>query len=224
MALVTKEFNLNLAPNRAPAVLYASAGDVGRPFKALLYWGDTAWSATGTTCRLRGRKPDNTVFDYNVTVNDTSVTFFTTEQMCIVAGRVESELVFSDTSGNEIASANFVLIVEDSPFDPDALSESDVTGLSEMVAEQVSATIDDDISTALSPVLSRLTAVEGKATANETKNTQQDSRLTTLENDLADTDGNLDDLETRLKSGDADDANLHLDFYIDNDGDLCQLD
>lgn len=34
----------------------------------------------------------------------------------------------------------------------------------------------------------------------------------------------LSDLETRLKSGDEEDADLHLGFYLDENGDLCQVD
>ena len=34
----------------------------------------------------------------------------------------------------------------------------------------------------------------------------------------------LNDLETRLKSGDEEDADLHLGFYLDENGDLCQVD
>lgn len=36
--------------------------------------------------------------------------------------------------------------------------------------------------------------------------------------------GELSDLETRLKSGDEEDADLHLGFYLDENGDLCQVD
>ena len=34
----------------------------------------------------------------------------------------------------------------------------------------------------------------------------------------------LSDLETRLKSGDEEDAELHLGFYLNENGDLCQVD
>lgn len=36
------------------------------------------------------------------------------------------------------------------------------------------------------------------------------------------TQGKVDDLVTRLKSGKAEDAELHLGFYLDENGDLCQ--
>ena len=34
----------------------------------------------------------------------------------------------------------------------------------------------------------------------------------------------MNDLTTRLKSGDEEDADLHLGFYLDENGDLCQVD
>lgn len=41
---------------------------------------------------------------------------------------------------------------------------------------------------------------------------------------VADLTRQLSDLETRLKSGDEEDADLHLGFYLDENGDLCQVD
>ena len=40
---------------------------------------------------------------------------------------------------------------------------------------------------------------------------------------LNDLSRQLSDLETRLKSGDEEDAELHLGFYLDENGDLCQV-
>ena len=45
-----------------------------------------------------------------------------------------------------------------------------------------------------------------------------------LVDDVADLTRHLSDLETRLKSGDEEDADLHLGFYLDENGDLCQVD
>lgn len=42
--------------------------------------------------------------------------------------------------------------------------------------------------------------------------------------ELSDLSRQLSDLETRLKSGDEEDADLHLGFYLDENGDLCQVD
>ncbi len=222
MALVTHKFKLDLTPGASRPVVYASAGDIGRPFEANLYWNGEAWTATGTTAKIRGKKPDATVFEYDATVSGSNVTFSTTEQMTIISGPVECELVFTDGT-DIVASANFVLIVEDSPYDPDALSESDVYTLTELVIDA----IGDAITTALennmidTAHIDNLAVTTAKVAANaitwEKLAVAVQGRITTLESGLT-------DLETRLSSGDEDGAGLHLDFYIDTDGDLCQVD
>lgn len=139
--LVTQIFKLDLTPGASRPVVYASAGDIGRPFNAELYWNGSAWTATGTTAKIRGKKPDATVFEYDATVSGSNVTFSTTEQMTIIPGPVECEIVFSEGS-NVVATANFVMIVEGSPWNPDALSESDVRALSDAVAGMMDDAID----------------------------------------------------------------------------------
>ena len=46
---------------------------------------------------------------------------------------------------------------------------------------------------------------------------------TQLSEDVDELKNALSDLETRLKSGDEEDAELHLGFYLDENGDLCQV-
>lgn len=130
----TMTFDLELKPGGIPPIVHASQGDIGRMFKANIYWDGSAATSyiSGATVNLRGRKPDKTVFDYSATLAGSMVTFETTEQMTIISGPVECELVFSN-DGDIIASANFLLIVEASPYDPDALSESDVEGLTDVL-------------------------------------------------------------------------------------------
>ena len=48
--------------------------------------------------------------------------------------------------------------------------------------------------------------------------------IANVESDVSDLSRQLSDLETRLKSGDEEDADLHLGFYLDENGDLCQVD
>lgn len=49
-------------------------------------------------------------------------------------------------------------------------------------------------------------------------------RIRAVESDVDDLTRQLSDLKTRLKSGDEEDAELHLGFYLDENGDLCQVD
>lgn len=130
----TLSFDLELKPGGIPPIIHASQGDIGRMFKANIYWDGSAATSyvSGATVNLRGKKPDKTVFDYTATLAGSMVTFETTEQMTIISGPVECELVFSN-DGDIIASANFLLIVEASPYDPNAISESEVQGLNAMI-------------------------------------------------------------------------------------------
>lgn len=142
MAFITQTFKLDLTPGASRPVLYASQGDIGRPFQAELFWSGSHWDADAYDAILRGKKTDATVFEYDTpTIDGYHVTFTTAEQMTIIGGPVECELVFVDGS-NEVASANFVLIVEGSPYDPDALSESDVLTLADAVAGMMDDAID----------------------------------------------------------------------------------
>lgn len=142
----TLTFDLELKPGGIPPIIHASQGDIGRTFKANIYWDGSAATAylTNATVVLRGRKPDKTVFEYTATLAGSMVTFETTEQMTIIGGPVECELVFSQ-GGDVIASANFVLIVEESPWNPDALSESEVTDLAELVEQTIGGDVRDEV-------------------------------------------------------------------------------
>ena len=140
----TLSFDLELKPGGIPPIIHASQGDIGRMFKANIYWDGSAATSyvSGATVNLRGKKPDKTVFDYTATLAGSMVTFETTEQMTIISGPVECELVFSN-DGDIIASANFLLIVEASPYDPNAISESEVQGLNAMIQAATPEAVDD---------------------------------------------------------------------------------
>lgn len=143
MAFVTQTFKLDITPGASRPVIYASAGDIGRPFTASLYWNGEAWTPGTATPVIRGKKPDKTVFEYNgLTVSNNAVTFETQEQMTIIPGPVECELVFTDGT-DIVASANFVLIVEASPYDPNAISESEVAGLNAMIQAATPEAVGD---------------------------------------------------------------------------------
>ena len=55
------------------------------------------------------------------------------------------------------------------------------------------------------------------------KVTPSEIEIPTME-DVDEVTRQISDLETRLKSGDEEDADLHLGFYLDENGDLCQVD
>ena len=142
----TLSFDLELKPGGIPPIIHASQGDIGRMFKANIYWDGAAATSyvSGATVNLRGRKPDKTVFDYSATLAGSMVTFETTEQMTIISGPVECELVFSN-DGDIIASANFVLMVEDSPYNPDAPSESVIPGIVDLIEDTIGGDVRDEV-------------------------------------------------------------------------------
>lgn len=145
MAFITTTFKLDLTPGASRQVIHASQGDIGRPFKAELYWNGTHFDADDYDALLRGKKVDATVFEYDTPVIDGYyVTFYTAEQMTIISGPVECELVFSN-DGDIIASANFVLMVEDSPYNPDALSESDIPTIGDLIEQTIGGDIRDEV-------------------------------------------------------------------------------
>lgn len=150
MALTERKyFNLDMIPGGATPIFNVSQGDIGRQVGVNLFWGTSTWTpGSGVTVALRGRKPDKTVFDYAtenvVEISGSSVYFETTEQMTIISGPVECELVFS-SDGDVIASANFVLMVEESPYNPDALSESDVQTLGDLIEQTIGGDIRDEV-------------------------------------------------------------------------------
>lgn len=118
------EFSLDLIPGGIPPVAHCSQGDIDRLLVITTTRNGRGWDLSDCDVAIRGKKPDKTVFEYTPTFDDNGrVVVSTTEQMTIIPGPVECELVF--TSGSTVvATANFVMIVEESPFDENAASES----------------------------------------------------------------------------------------------------
>lgn len=141
-----ENFTLDMAPGGIAPVLNVSQGDTGRAYTADMYWGGASYDVSGLTVRLRGRKRDNTVFDYALPApSGTKVSFDLQdkEQVTIIPGNVECELVFTDSNSRVVGTANFVIIVEESPYDPNAISESEVTGLVDLISDQIGGAVDD---------------------------------------------------------------------------------
>lgn len=144
---IKKTFNLDMVPGGAPPVIHVSAGDVGRPFRAnLLYSGEVYTLEYVTSVKIRGTKPDNTVFEYALTFDseDSHVDFVIEEQMAIIAGQVLCEIRL--LSGEDtIGSANFVLDVETAVYNPDALSESVVPGIEDLIEQTIGGDVSDEV-------------------------------------------------------------------------------
>lgn len=154
-------FDLDMVPNGFPPVVPASQGDTDRRYVANLYWSGQPWTpASGVTVKIHGKKPDKTVFEYgdNVSISGSTVTITTKDQMTIVDGSVVCELVFM-SDGKSIATANFIMLVEEKVYDSNALSKSDVETLSEAVADMM----DDAIGNKLDAFVAQTKDIGDKA-------------------------------------------------------------
>lgn len=109
--------DLQYAPGIINPVVNASQFDVGRPIKLRIFDGATPYSMpSGTTARIDGLKPDGHGFSLSegVSVSGNEVTFYTKQQMTVVAGKVLCEIRFINGS-NTIGTLNFYMDVEPSP-------------------------------------------------------------------------------------------------------------
>ena len=112
-------FTLDMVPGGPPPIIHASAGDVGRKFRAsILFNGEVYELSEVADVDLVWTKPDGTGDTSALNFDDTgnTVDFVTKSTMTNVPGRVVCELRMSKGSGtstNVIGSANFILDVEE---------------------------------------------------------------------------------------------------------------
>lgn len=89
-------------------------------FVFAVYMDGDRWTIpSGITVTLNGRKPDKNVFSYSGTVSDNTVRVDGDVQMTAVAGMTICELVFLESNGKTVGTANFILAVEEAPKSPD---------------------------------------------------------------------------------------------------------
>lgn len=132
--------NLQIAPTAVNPVINVSQFDEGRQFQLKLYDGASAYTLpAGTTARIDGIKPDNKGFSYTdaVNVNENVLTITTKQQMTILAGTVDCEIRFVNSSIN-LGTLNFKMVVERSPLNDDIdMSETDIPAIVELAEEQM---------------------------------------------------------------------------------------
>lgn len=139
-----EKFTLDMAPGGIAPVLNVSQGDIGRKFTADIFWGGSSYDVSGLTAKVRGRKRDNTVFEYVASLSGTTATFETKKQMTIIPGNVDCEIVFFDSSSHEVGTANFTMIVEEAPYDPDAPSQSVIPGIEDLIEQTIGGDVRDE--------------------------------------------------------------------------------
>ena len=145
-------FTLDMVPGGAPPIIHVSAGDVGRKYTVNLTYNGVPYDIQGNVVKIRGTKPDRTVFEYpadDYEQDDSWVDFIIEEQMAIVPGQVICELR-EYLNDDQIGSANFVLDVETAVYDPEAASESYIPTVEAAIQEALENVADDiaDLATA----------------------------------------------------------------------------
>lgn len=128
--MITQSLNTNLIPGQVkPRVNVSQYDKSSRTLSFSLYNGNQAFNiASGMTAMIEGSKPDGHGFQYNanVTVGSNVVTATLTQQMAIVAGEVNCEIVILQGQ-KRLATGNFVIDVE-----PAALNDSAIPSDSEL--------------------------------------------------------------------------------------------
>lgn len=134
--IITKALNLYLgAPAAVQRPVFVSQNDTGWAFACTIYQGADVWTIpSGTTATINGSKPDGTAFSYTCTISGNVVTAPCEEQMTVVPGNVDCEIKFTQ-GGRVIATANFRLIVEESPTGEYKASETELGALDDALDE-----------------------------------------------------------------------------------------
>ncbi len=141
---------LNLVPGGVPPVVYVSQYDVGRMLEFALYDGMTEASISeSSVVEIRGTKPDNTGFSYACSLAGNIASIPTQEQMTVLAGEIECEIVLTMAEAR-VASSNFILRVERAGLRSGVLiSETELDSLNSMLDTAAqSASLAADAATA----------------------------------------------------------------------------
>jgi len=168
MAISTQTQNLNLIPGKsAPVVVHLSQGNVGNTVQFYLYDGDDPYYPTNVSIAVHGVRADNTVFGpYAVSVTSGSnlVSFDIVTAMTSVTGAAIGELVISDSNENQIGSANFGMLVEETPYSSSVTYEDDLSIYQRILAyvQSVPAELQSQISEEASTRSSAVTSLQSQ--------------------------------------------------------------
>ena len=120
--MITYTYDLDLTPGGVPLSVHASQYDGdSRTFVFRLFSSAGELSLpTAAEAAVKGTKPDGNGFSYTAERSGNNVTVQLTKQMTAVAGHVKCEIVIS-LGETELATANFILVVERAALDKDTL-------------------------------------------------------------------------------------------------------
>ena len=153
----SKIIKITLRPTVEPVVFRVSQGDDSAESLSFTL---TDYATTGkiASAVIEGTKPDDTVFSYDCTINETagvSIGATVTGQMTAVAGKVRGKLKLKDADGNVLHSSAFIMIVDPAAYDKDKTdtSQTEIPSIVQDVKNTIytyaTDTVETDIKTAL---------------------------------------------------------------------------
>ena len=126
--ILQEEYNLNLEPQLSKKYVKVSQYDTGRRLLITLIKNDGSMFKIPleASASINGLKPDGNGFRYDCSIENNKVVVDMKEQMTVLAGYVKCEILLSK-GGERIATANFMLNVEESPLSENTpISSTDI--------------------------------------------------------------------------------------------------
>lgn len=176
--MVSQEINLNLIPGGVPPVVNVSQYDKGsRVLKLHLYLGTEEYQIPeGTMACIQGTKLDGTGFLYVCEYAGNTITADVTDQMTAVPGKVKCEAFLQEETEKRIATANFVIMVEQTTLqDDDHLSETEIP-LIGTIGEAALKAMASEKAAKASEENAKDSENKSKASENAAKNSQDASK------------------------------------------------
>lgn len=123
--ILQEEYNLNLESQLSKKYVKVSQYDTGRRLLITLLKNDCSMFKipSEASASINGLKPDGKGFRYDCSIENNKVVVDMKEQMTVLAGYVKCEILLSK-GGERIATANFMLSVEESPLSENTLISS----------------------------------------------------------------------------------------------------
>lgn len=186
--MTNQSFNLELIPKGVPPIIHVSQYDKGQTWTITVTENGIPFSIpANTSVTVQGTKPDATGFQYSGTASNSVVTFIVQQQMTVLAGEYDCELVL--VNGNDqVATINFILDVEAAALNNETIISETELPLIEQAAE-LGAVIDTyaqqihaDAETAASAV-STTAASEANAASSATAAASSASTATQASDD-----------------------------------------
>lgn len=126
--ILQEEYNLNLESKLSKKYVKVSQYDTGRRLLITLLKNDCSMFKipSEASASINGLKPDGKGFRYDCSIENNKVVVDMKEQMTVLAGCVKCEILLSK-GGERIATANFMLSVEESPLSENTpISSTDI--------------------------------------------------------------------------------------------------